>query len=490
MLATAGISHGQWSAKTVRLADSAGPVARVSCLALDVTGRTLYAASHDGWVFAIDPDAQHVKARVAVEADVRSLLLDEAGHKLYCAGTGSVHIVDTRSLKAMEVRVGTGRLRLALNPGTNKVYCASEADNSVVVLSGLTGGVIRTIPAGESPSAICCNPAGNRVYCANQNSNDVTIIDGIGDSVVRTVLVERGPQVLVWNPGSNKVFCVNYHSDNISVIDCPGDTVQPQTLAAGHFPSAIAVDPVSGLVYCASRSGDLVTVLSPQANSVVASVPVGSGPMALACDPGTGRIFCLCPGDSTVAVLERDSLRPIGSLRVSGAPLAIVVDTRSGRAFCADGDGGELTVIERRQDSVRTPALPGSKPIEPKELSQSVPQNDRPHRMCLDPAASRLFVAMTTRPELADVDTELDTATFFVRTGGGCGGMLQPGEQSHLLRVPGRKPGRRGRRQQRCRRRQSPHAGQAADSGVQPGEQSRLLRHALPGQRGGHRLRH
>src|SRR4051812_29331256 len=71
---------------------------------------------------------------------------------------------------------------------------------------------------------------------------------------------------------------------------------------AGMRPRAIAVNPVTNLIYVANEFSNSVTVIDG-ANNSAATVMVGSGPVHLAVNPVTNKIYVTNNGSANVTVI-------------------------------------------------------------------------------------------------------------------------------------------------------------------------------------------
>ncbi|MFO8163357.1 MAG: hypothetical protein R6T98_02360 [Desulfatiglandales bacterium] len=76
------------------------------------------------------------------------------------------------------------------------------------------------------------------------------------------------------------VYVTNQSDDTVSVIDTTANSVTA-TIAVGHHPSGIAVNPAGTRAYVANDSDDTVSVIDTTANSVTATIAVGHHPVSL-----------------------------------------------------------------------------------------------------------------------------------------------------------------------------------------------------------------
>src|SRR5690349_6614102 len=74
-----------------------------------------------------------------------------------------------------------GKVQLAVNPITNKVYALDEFGARVTIVD--PDGTTRTANVGSRPQFVAVDPAANRVYVANADSGlSNTILDGATDT--------------------------------------------------------------------------------------------------------------------------------------------------------------------------------------------------------------------------------------------------------------------------------------------------------------------
>ena len=73
---------------------------------------------------------------------------------------------------------------MVVNPNNNLLYVVDIHGNSVIVIDGIGGRIIKEIPVGLSPSSIVVDAKRNLLYVANKDSNSVTLIDGRSNLVL------------------------------------------------------------------------------------------------------------------------------------------------------------------------------------------------------------------------------------------------------------------------------------------------------------------
>src|SRR5438067_13828384 len=77
-----------------------------------------------------------------------------------------------------------------------------------------------------------------------------------------------------------------------------------RSIDVGGAPTAVAVNPVTGLAYVTDPQAGTVSIVDPRGAADGAVVTVGGAPGDIAVDPKTGRIYVANPPAGTVVVLD------------------------------------------------------------------------------------------------------------------------------------------------------------------------------------------
>ena len=148
--------------------------------------------------------------------------------------------------------------QVAVNSYTNTVYVTSGATSGVLVISGKTNKIVKTVSLGSGASGgdqkgVAVNAQTNRIYVA------------------------LGTQVKVLSGRTNKVVAT--------------------ITGKGLYAQLLAVNPVTNTVYATNNLGaafDAVSVINGSTNKVVATVPEPLLPEGIAVNPRTNRIYVTC----------------------------------------------------------------------------------------------------------------------------------------------------------------------------------------------------
>lgn len=105
-------------------------------LAVDGRGGRVFSAGKNGELVAIDISTGKVTASTEIAPGVDQIVYDAPRHRVYCAGAGTVSVVDASDsgLKLLDkIQAGAGTHNLAVDPATGDVWVAyADGDKSYV----------------------------------------------------------------------------------------------------------------------------------------------------------------------------------------------------------------------------------------------------------------------------------------------------------------------------------------------------------------------
>lgn len=316
------------------------------------TKRSLVAILSPLALVAAVGQAQYLETMIDLGRSADELLWNPASNKVYTSNyDNTVSIIDgaTNALIAtIDVPEYPGAL--ALNPHTNRVYCACVDDRRLVAIDGETNAIISNIALPGYPGQAVFSVISNKLYVAGDDGR-VTVIDGRADTVLRTVrLQENGDLLMVWHPTTNRLLCSSAF-DSLLALDCAGDTVVsriPTGSSGGGYIWCTRYNPANGLVYAGGWRGTLA--LTQACDSIVARVP--------------GYVYRFCPvpfpnklyldvwrSQSLTAVLDCNSHNVTDSILTCVGPM--VCDSSGSKVYVSYlGSHDSLGVIDARADTV------------------------------------------------------------------------------------------------------------------------------------------
>jgi len=137
-----------------------------------------------------------------------------------------------------------------------------------------------------------------------------------------------------------------------------GSTAPAQTVIAtvpvGTTPDAIAVNPVTNQIYVANMASNTVTEIDGATNATT-TLPVGMGPNFIAVNSVTNKIYVANGGESTVTVID-GATHTTTTVNVALGPIDIAVNSVTNKVYVVDVEGNNapaaLTEIDGSTNAV------------------------------------------------------------------------------------------------------------------------------------------
>lgn len=295
-----------------------------------------------GWDFVtFDPSSQRLfiarDDRVQVWSAVTRQLVGEI------AGTAGVHGVSL----AHELRRG---------------FTSNGRANSLSVFDLADLHVVRTLPIpGDNPDAILYESGFKRVYTFNGRSHDMTVVDAVTLDVLATVPLGGKPEVAV-SDGAGHVFVNIEDTAELVAIDQATHRVSERwPLAPCDSPTGLAIDATHRRLFsvCANR---LMMVVDADSGAIVARLPIGSAPDGAEYDPALALAFS-ANGDGTLTVVHEDSpdaFTVVASVPTQNKARTLSLDPLSHRVYLVSARFGPTPEATAAQPRPRPPVLPDS----------------------------------------------------------------------------------------------------------------------------------
>lgn len=125
----------------------------------------------------------------------------------------------------------------------------------------------------------------------------------------------------------------------ISTLDLADDEQLPGNVLPenGLGPYTDVYDSGTGQIFTADLGSGTVSVIDPETNQLVATVPVGSGSLFLAYDSARGEVFVSDLGSSAISVINDSRDAVVATVSTPSPPTGIVYDNALGEIFFLAG---------------------------------------------------------------------------------------------------------------------------------------------------------
>ena len=209
----------------------------------------------------------------------------------------------TATIPISSTQTGFGIQGLAVNPVTGELYVANANDNVLHVINYGSKTISRTIDLdGQSPGGVTVNPVTNTVYVA-LFGDLVDVINGKTKTITTSAAVPGANLGVAvnWLSGGN-VFVTNntFGPGGItSVLNSAGAVLA--TLSVGNTPYGVDVDLVRNLAYETNTGDQTLYTIDGATNTIKSVLPVDG--QTLAVNPVTGKVYVASSSSNVVTIV-------------------------------------------------------------------------------------------------------------------------------------------------------------------------------------------
>ncbi len=297
-----------------------------------------YSESDTGTIWVVDGVGDTLLTEIAVEGVPTLLAYNPTDDVLYAGGGYDIEAISGKSDSVIDFfQVNKLLTGLIYNDAQHELYSLGR-DGTVTVIDPGSHGVNARIYVEAELGCSVLNSCGSRLYCAGSRHDSVYVIDCVSHKVVKTIPVGGLPSALCYASPRDRLYSAS--SEGLSVIDCARNMVVATVPVAARF---LYYDSTSDAVYCLGE--DELTVVDGQTGTIVRTLASGSYPAGIASAPGWTRVYAGCGDNSFLSVIRKSSgpaemgVQAVpevqatvarGSLNLAGKTLATLFDM-SGR---------------------------------------------------------------------------------------------------------------------------------------------------------------
>lgn len=316
-------------------------------------------------------------------------------------------LTDTLQLPCPEQPAALGQVTLANEPGAEAFNCVYQG---LTVRQLLTGFYLLTV---DQEAALLW------IYFLSLISQS----DAPPEPV--SVAVGDMPSGLAQDPVTGNVYVANSGDGTVSVVDPEAQTVI-DTINVGGTPEQVAADPSAGIVYVTNFTDDAFDVIDTSTNTVVNTISVGNGADGIAVNPLTGDIYVTNFIDDTLSVVPNPavtalpSVSAISTVAVGNGPIDVDYNPLTNRIFVVNANDDTLSVVDAT-------AL---------EVTATLPTGITPDGVAVNPGENLVYVV---NHDVNSVTIYSDTSPYDERPWGdmNCDGSIGADDALPILRWAG-----------------------------------------------------
>ena len=214
----------------------------------------------------------------------------------------------------------------------------------VNILNKNTGDSIGVVKTEKDVHGIALVHALGKGYISNGGSNSVLVFDLKTNQPLGHVPTGKFADGIFYDSYSGKVITCNGMSKNMTIIDPNADTVVATVQLTG-WPEAATSDG-AGKIYVNNAEKSEIDVIDATSFKIISQWPLapGKGPSGLAIDRNTMRLFAGCE-NKLLVVMNAVNGKIVTSLPIGGECDAVGFDANLKTVYSSNGEG-TLTIIK------------------------------------------------------------------------------------------------------------------------------------------------
>jgi DNA-binding beta-propeller fold protein YncE len=258
---------------------------------------------------------------------------------------------------------------IAVDPVRSVVYAVvpnvdGESTDNLAVIDGNKDVFLKDIAVPSGSLFVAVDAFTNRVFVAGCNFNlvpapcSVTVIDGKKDTILSTIPITQTPGFgltgIVVNPLTCQVFVANGSDNVVNIINGYTAKLAGSIDLKGNSPFAIAINPILGLIYLPFGSNE-TGVASVFTKKLLGEITYGADTVGVAVNFLNGNVYINDSefGPSSTGVFTLAG-KPLASVPVDDSPLGVDVDPLSKLVFVASTALDTIDVIDATSNTLKT----------------------------------------------------------------------------------------------------------------------------------------
>ena len=324
-------------------------------IAISPDEQFLYVPSVHG-IYRVDIESEQF-AKMSDIGRIAFLTFTSGGRILGAdAETNSLDIIDPDSGGLIDsIPVGDSPQYILISPDGRSVYVSNWESGDVSVVDLGTRKVIATIPVGVNPLGMTITPDGQKLYVAvtaqalehagGGPSCKVVVVNTATYTVVKEIMPGWSPRFVNISPDGTRIYVGDY-MNRIYIIDTSTDELTDSVLLVRpttYIPDDIAVTPDGSKLLVYARGTFQVLVIDTATHALLARFDAFSSAIAISSDGQRAYI----PGIRfTIIDIPSLAARYVDTPDIEGGDFKIVLSKDERTAYIADAQRDLLQVVD------------------------------------------------------------------------------------------------------------------------------------------------
>ena len=278
---------------------------------------------------------------------------------------------------------------VVFDAGSDRVFVAHG--DELTVVDGERGeivGRVKEFPGTTHGIAVVKDS--NRGYTDEGETGQAVSFDLRTLTVEKRIQASKGADAIAFDPVSNHVFIINGDAGTITVIDPEQDAAIATVPVGGKLEFAVAGE--NGRLFVNGASKRELVSIDTAGNRIAARWPLPEceSPHGLAIDASSHRLFVSCLNEILI-IVDAQSGQIVATAPIGKGSDAVAFDPKRHLVFSSNGRDGTLSVIAEKGPNTYIPL-------------KSIETSISARTMSINPATGRLYIASADIAPSASAD--------------------------------------------------------------------------------------
>lgn len=261
--------------------------------------------------------------------------VDQRARRLYVARQGGIMAIDLQTGKVTPYLFRSPVIHLPLPIGNGRLLATTGTSNTAVILNGITGEVLATIPTGADPDSAAYDRGTGLAITFNRGSTNTTIINISKATVVGGFKLPGEAEFSIAD-GRGTVYVNLTTLAAIAVIDLASEKIVRTIPMPGcEEPTGLAFDAADKLLISACTNG-IAEIMSATDGHEIRRIKIGTHPDAAMFDPVRRLAFIPSAGNGTLSIIsikDPDHIEPVQTMTTKRGIRTGAVDLDTGKVY-------------------------------------------------------------------------------------------------------------------------------------------------------------
>ena len=255
-------------------------------------------------------------------------------------GAGILYVIDMKDnmlVKAIPDVPGVEGVEYV--PELKKVYTSDWKENKIGVVDLKTMKVVKKLPTEDKPDGSAYAAPFHKLYVSDERGKAEAVVDVQKDEIVKTLHFDSETGMPQYDPVAKQVLVNLQDKDVMAVIDPASDTVVarwPVADCKGNH--GMALDAKHRRAFLVCEESNQLAVFDLDKHKTIASFAIPDGGDVVKFDEGLGRIYVACYSGA-IAVLHEDDadhFRKLADVKVQSKVHSLAVDPATHRVYAPE----------------------------------------------------------------------------------------------------------------------------------------------------------